>query len=331
MRPAYCTYFDHRYLARGVAMIRSLRLVAPDAQVWVLCLSEEAGDALQSLAEPGVRLISLGEIEAGDGALAKAKADGRSLIEYYFTLTPSLVRYVMAHSGADIVTYLDGDLYFFSDVAPIYQEMGDASVLIIPHNFAPAMRHKEIYGRYNVGWLSFRADGNGRACLEWWRERTNEWCRDTPEDGRFCEQLYLDYFAEQFAGVHVLAHPGANLAPWNVGNVALSLRDGRVLVNNNPLIFFHFHGIKRVGARHFFTVHRDYAAPMTALMREHIYRPYFRELTAIERGTGSLLPAAVTVLRHAALPDQVRLLSWLYLKLRLLRDWLAGYVVSLPR
>lgn len=330
MSRAYCSYFDHRYLARGLAMIRSLRRVSPGAEVWVLCLSDEGYRALESLAEPGVHILGLSEVEAGDEALARAKADGRNTVEYYFTLTPTLVRHVMAKSGAEIVTYLDGDLYFFSSVEPVYDELGAGSVLIIPHRFAPVMLHKEIYGRYNVGWLSFRADANGRVCLEWWRDRTNEWCRDTPDEaeGRFCEQRYLDYFADRFAGVHVLAHSGANLAPWNVGNMTLSSRDGKISVNGDPLIFFHFHGIKRVGPHRFFTCHRDYAAPMTALMRDRLYRPYFRELMAIERETAPLLPSSITVLRHAALPDNARVRLRLKLRLRLLRDQLAGYVIA---
>jgi hypothetical protein len=236
----------------------------------------------------------------------------------------------MARSGTDMVTYLDADLYFFSDVEPIYDELGSDSVLIIPHHFAPAMRHKEIYGRYNVDWLCFRADVHGRACLEWWRDRANEWCRDTPDEveGRFCKQRYLDYFSGRFAGVHVLAHRGANLAPWNIGNVNLSLHGNVVLANDARLIFFHFHGIKQVGPRRFFTVHRGYAAPMTALIRDNIYRPYLRELMVIERDVAPLMPASAAVLRHAALPDDVRFLSRLKLRVSLLRDWLGGYVIS---
>src|ERR1700749_194277 len=113
MSRLYCSYFDHRYLPRGLAMIHSLRRHEPDAQVWVLCLSDQAEKILQAMAEPGVRPLALTELEAGDAALAPAKGDGRGTVEYYFTLTPSLVRYVLNHDpGADIVTYLDGDLWF---------------------------------------------------------------------------------------------------------------------------------------------------------------------------------------------------------------------------
>jgi len=186
MSKVYCTYFDHRYLTKGLVMIRSLRRHVPGAQIWVLCLDARAHGMMEELAEPGVRAIALCDFEAGDAALAKAKADGRSVVEYIFTLTPTLVRYVMRIvPEAEIVTYLDGDLWFLADPEPVYREMGSASVLIIPHGFEPRMKHLERHGIYNVGWVSFRRDSQGTACFEWWRERTNEWCLDQVDAGRF--------------------------------------------------------------------------------------------------------------------------------------------------
>ena len=32
----YCSYFDHNYLSRGVALYRSLQRHAPGARLWVL-------------------------------------------------------------------------------------------------------------------------------------------------------------------------------------------------------------------------------------------------------------------------------------------------------
>src|SRR5258708_23364582 len=102
-------------------MVRSLRQFVPDATTWVLCLSSTAYDILIRIAEPGVRPIALSDFEAGDAPLAAAKKDGRSQIEYYFTCTPSLIRYVMrAVPQADLVTYLDSALVFFSAPDPIY-------------------------------------------------------------------------------------------------------------------------------------------------------------------------------------------------------------------
>src|SRR5688572_15384089 len=115
MSRIYCTYFDHRYLARGLAMIRSLRRVAPGARVWVLCLDDRAHDLLSGLREPGVTLLRTAELERDDRELKEARDDGRSLIEFYFTCTAPLLRHVMRATGAGMVTYLDGDLWFFAD------------------------------------------------------------------------------------------------------------------------------------------------------------------------------------------------------------------------
>ncbi len=132
----YCCYFDHRYLARGLTMIRSLRRFEPDSAVWVLCLSDTCHDLLSRIAEPGVRLIRMDQLEAADADLARSKPS-RNLIEYYFTCTPSLIRYVLERAEPnDIVTYVDGDLYFFADPKPLFDALGDGAVAIIPHRLA---------------------------------------------------------------------------------------------------------------------------------------------------------------------------------------------------
>lgn len=299
----YCTYFDHRYLAKGLAMIRSLRRHEPDAQVWVLCLSERAGEILNDLAEPGVTAIALADFEAGDAALLAAKNDERNTVEYYFTLTPSLVRYVFCRAPhAKMVTYLDGDLWFVASPEPIYREMGEASVLIIPHRFAESQRHLERHGIYNVGWLTFRNDMAGLACLEWWRDRNNEWCFDWVDEvhGRYCDQRYLDYFPAKFAGVHVLRHRGSNLAPWNVGASVIARRDGKVYADGDEVLFFHFHGLKRLAPRKFLTIHRNYRAPLDDVVRRDLYEPYLKELLVIE----AEIEARYGVMREGSVREQ---------------------------
>lgn len=80
----YCTYFDHRYLARGLALYGSLARHAQPFTLFVLCLDEPAREALSRLGLPEVQVIALEEFEKGDEALREAKQN-RSLVEYYFT------------------------------------------------------------------------------------------------------------------------------------------------------------------------------------------------------------------------------------------------------
>jgi hypothetical protein len=120
----YCTYFDHRYLARGLALHASLQRHAPGSHLWVLCLSEACEAALRKLALPGLHAIALAELEGFDPELARCR-EGRSLVEYYFTCSPCLPRYVLGNmSEVDGVVYVDSDLYFFASSAKPVGELG---------------------------------------------------------------------------------------------------------------------------------------------------------------------------------------------------------------
>jgi glycosyltransferase involved in cell wall biosynthesis len=331
----YCCYFDHRYLARGVTMVRSLRARDSRAVVWVLCLSEECYRALQAMAEPGLRLLRVADLEAAYPALAAARSN-RSLIEYYFTCTPSLVCYVLdnAETGS-IVTYVDSDLYFFSDPSPLVAELGTNSVSIIPHRFPPRLKYLEKYGLYNVGWMSFRNDARGRAVANWWQDRCNEWCYDVLDGDRFADQKYLDRIATDFEGVTVLEHLGANLAPWNVGGHGLSADGGRVVVDGRwPLIFFHFHGLRSLGKRVYVPGHFRYRAPFGWLMRTRVYRPYVQRLHAIAAETAPYTAGASPPLARYT-SGQINVVERLFLRLRQpAKDLLAlmrGEFVIVPR
>jgi hypothetical protein len=293
MRREYCTYFDHRYAARGIAMIRSLRRHEPGARVWVLCLDEEVYGLFEVLKEPGVRSVRLAEFERGDDSLIAARNDGRTMIEYYFTCTASLILFVMRTvPDAEWVTYLDGDLWFFASPQCVYDEIGDASVAIIPHRYPPGLEAEHKYGIYNVGWISFRRTPDGKKCLQWWRERCLEWCLDIVDEDndRFADQRYLNRFPKLFTGVHVLKNPGVNLAPWNIAGYRVAHDGEGAIVDGHRLIFFHFHLLKRVGSRLFITSHGDYGAGVDRVTREHVYRPYLRELLKVERQVAPLIP-----------------------------------------
>jgi YHS domain-containing protein len=279
----YCTYFDHNYLSRGLALYHSLQRHAPGARLWVLCLSERCFDVLQKSALPFLLPLRLSEFESSDPETAATKAS-RKPVEYYFTLTPGWMLYVAEREAtAEWITYLDGDLYFFASPDPIYRELDAAAAAIIPHRFTAKLRRLRRYGTYNVGWVGARNDERGLAIVKWWRERCIEWCFDYVDGDRFADQGYLDRFPSMFEGVGIVENPGANLAPWNVGAYAFGYRDGQVLIDGDaPLIFFHFQGLRKAWGCFVFNSHRVHRAPFTPLIRDHVYRPYVDELLRIE-------------------------------------------------
>jgi hypothetical protein len=285
----FCTYFDRNYLVRGLTLYSSLERHARPFVLWVLCLDDFTYDALIQMDLPSLRPIPLQTLERDDEALLQTK-EHRSQVEYYFTCTPSWLLYLLNHcSGIDSVTYLDADLFFYSNPHPIYEEMAEQSVLIVGHRFTEELADREKYGIYNVGYLSFRNDAYGRECLNWWRDRCLEWCYDRVEGGRFADQKYLDDWPVRFRKVVALQHKGGGLAPWNVDNYSLVLRDGRVLVDSDPLVFFHFHSFKKLSPRLYDPGLARHGVQVNPVLKRHTYEPYIRALSAAARSLSGLV------------------------------------------
>ncbi len=301
----YCTYFDHNYLSRGLAMYHSLRRHAPGAKLWVLCLSEQCRAVLAAMKLPDLVVVPLAEFEAADPEVAATRA-GRSTIEYYFTLTPAWMLFVLGReTAAEWVTYLDGDLYFFASPESIYGELSESVSAIIPHRYAADISRLQRFGTYNVGWVGARNTPDGLAVVRWWRERCIEWCHDYVDGERFADQGYLNSFPRLFTGVKAIENVGANLAPWNIGNYRIGVRDGEVRIDDAaPLLFFHFQGLRKGLGCFFFSSHRAFRAPFSAVTRNRIYKPYVAELVAIERAVAPLLSlSAAKPYRRSAITD----------------------------
>ncbi len=241
MTPRYfCTLFDSNYLLKGVAMIRSLARHCPGMKIHVLCMDDQTKDVLELLDMPLVNCITLAEVETEE--LLKAKTD-RGVAEYCWTLSSCFTWYVMQRfPEIDVLTYVDADLLFYSDVQPLFDEIGHASIAIIEHRFSPRLQDREVNGRFCVEWDSFRRDEQGMACLSRWREQCIEWCFYRLEDGKMGDQKYLDEWPQLYSGCHILMHPGAGIAPWNYAQYTFGKNvDGNITVEGAPLIFYHFH------------------------------------------------------------------------------------------
>jgi len=248
MKRYYCTYFDCNYLAKGLALIESLeRNEKTSYELIVICLDKLTQNILDLLNCKNIQVISLLEIEKNDTGLKKAK-DNRSLIEYYWTLTPTvLLRLFEWYPWIKQITYLDADLFFYASPDPIFSEMNNDSVMIHEHRFSSEQKYLERNGIYNKGLICFRNDVNSLKILHWWRNQCNEWCYNRLEDGKFGDQLYLNRFPIDFQGVTILKNIGAGVAPWNHIQYEFSEdKNGLKLVNSTPLIVYHFHSLEIV-------------------------------------------------------------------------------------
>lgn len=243
MKYNFCTYFDKNYLYKGLTLYNSLSKVCSDFKLWILCFDDIVIDLVGKIGLRNAELISLKEFE--DEKLLSIK-DTRSLVEYYWTCTPSLPLHILnRYPSLEMITYLDADLFFYSDPGPLYDEFGGNSILITEHRYTKNTEYNIKHrGRYNVQFLIFRNDNNAVECLNWWRERCIEWCYFRSEDGKLGDQKYLDDWTDRFKGVKVLEHKGGGLAPWNIDGYKIKKDKNVVFVDEDPLIFYHFHQLK---------------------------------------------------------------------------------------
>jgi hypothetical protein len=174
-------------------------------------------------------------------------------------------------------------MYFFGSPARIFQAIDSAvaSVLVTAHHFPKWLERYERHGKFNVGILSFRNDAAGRGCLDDWRARCLEWCHDRLEDGKYADQKYLEAWPARLGrALLVLPHAGVNLAPWNWAAHAIETEGGRVQVDGQPLVLYHFARFRPVrGSWWWHSGQLEYGV-MPRRLRRAIYLPYVQALLA---------------------------------------------------
>src|SRR3984885_4561202 len=303
MNEIYCTYFDDNYLSRALLMIESLRRFEPKTPIYILTLSELCEAILRELALPNVEIIPLAELEQAYPELASIKSS-RKRIEYYFTLSPFLPHYLFAKTTADRITYIDGDLHFFSSPRPILDSLGDASVAITPHRFSFEYRNHVLYGLFNVAWITYRRCPEGLECLDAYKADCTAWCYDRVEEGRFGDQKYLDAWPGRYPTLKIIEHKGFNLAIWNVHGYMIRMKNDTIMIDDDPLVFYHFASTQLLSDGSVKVPILPRSGRSKAVFVEHVVKPYERRLEAERRTLAQRFPvlaSAKSDIRYPAL------------------------------
>ena len=282
MKYHFCTYFDANYICLGLALHESLTNTCEDFTLYVCCLDAKVFEILTEMNLPTIVPLKLSDIEIFDPEFA-ATQQNRSIVEYYFTLSPILPSYIFScYPEINLVTYLDSDLYFYSSPEPMFNEFDNNSLSLIGHRFPPELEFREKFGKYNLQCQIYRRDNNTTECLKWWRERCIEWCYDRLEGDKFADQKYLEQWSSLFNGVKVIEHKGAGLAPWNWFQYDISLDDNKITIDQQPLIFYHFQGFRILGTR--FISHNlgSYGHSMNRQLLNFFYNDYYHSLKRAE-------------------------------------------------
>jgi hypothetical protein len=219
----FTTFFDFNYLSKGIVLYNSIhKQVKAPFKLYLLCLDNNTLDFFSHNKKDFefIEVISMKDFESDDPSLLFAKQN-RSLVEYYFTLSPVLPLYLFKKYNLDHICSMDADLYFYSSPQSIFEKLQEYSIIITPHKFTKELSNREKFGLYNVSFQLFKNNKIGIECLTQWKNECIEWCGDHFDEAnnRFADQKYLDSWKDKFKNeVLILDGHDTGLAIWNINN-----------------------------------------------------------------------------------------------------------------
>ena len=251
----FCTLFNINYLDKGLALYDSLELVTTDFCLYVLAMDDKCYEVLCDIKRKKLVPIKLEDFETEE--LVSVKKD-RKLGEYFWTCSSWIISYILDNYSPEYCTYLDADLFFYSDPSVIITEMKRkrASVQVISHHFIKLIEEEtsRIVGKYCVECNTFRNDRNGRMLLDIWKRQVIEHCSLDGDGVYWGDQKYLDNWVDDYDFVIASDNIGAGVAPWNISQYIFSFEskdNGQsISVKRNSrkekLLFYHFENIEYI-------------------------------------------------------------------------------------
>lgn len=251
MQHNYCTVYSKEYVYMGVILYNSLLRYDKDFCLYIFFMDDESLEIMRSLNLDHAVLISLKDVEAEDLELAAVKSS-RTDKEYSWTIKGSVLLYLFEHvEDMENIIWLDGDLKFYSDPQPIFDEFESCSILLTEEKYTGPYEYlSKIYGVYQLGFIGFKREENVLECLRWYRERLLEWCHEAPDEGKWSDQRYAVDWPSTYKNVGVVQNIGINLTPFILyryrqeNKYLLSKVDDEIYVDETRLVFFHFYGFK---------------------------------------------------------------------------------------
>lgn len=281
---AYCTLFDSMYADKGIALMQSLRKHNKDSFLYVLCMDDLCYSILSNESFPNVVIVKLEEFLDEELILLKEK---RSKGEFCWTCTGKLIKYVLDRFNAKYCTYIDSDLYFFSNPDILVNEMIDnnCSVQVVPHRFPEKRRWKIIEaqsGKNCVQFNTFTDEYNSRKLLEKWIGQCIKKC-DKYSGG---DQMYTSDWG-QYTFVNVSANDGGGLAPWNIEKYRAVRNNNNQIIRKSDkkvfdLVFYHFQGLEYVN-RYSVNIHvRNKITVVDQKLLDSLYIQYLTHVESIK-------------------------------------------------
>ncbi len=171
--------------------------------------------------------------------------------EFHAAIKPLVFRHMFDRLGFNEVVYIDPDILLFMPMNEVFAGLAEHNVVLVPHMMQPLQDGKEPSDRtvrksggYNLGFMGIRNDPSTRALIDWWASRCYRYCQVDDAGNMFTDQRWMDLAPAFVPRPLILRHPGYNVAYWDFAHRRVrKAAKGTWLVDDGPLVFFHFSGV----------------------------------------------------------------------------------------
>jgi len=246
---AVCTIASKNYLSAVRVFAHSVRESNPGIPVYVLLVDKVDG-AFDPTAEP-FQIITLDELP---------NIPNLPLFQYKYTpielntaAKPYFLEYLFEKFDLQRVCYFDPDIYVFHSLQGMFDLLNGFSLVLTPHITHPYLDDRtpseleiNLAGIFNLGFVGVSKTDVGNSFLQWWKERLYDYCFMAPEQGMHVDQNWVNFAPVMHENVFILRDPAYNIAYWNLhyrGNRLRFLGNYRLLIDERPVVFFHFSGL----------------------------------------------------------------------------------------
>ena len=239
-----CTIIARNYLGQAEVLAESFREHHPEGAVSMLVVDDRER-SVQS--RPGLYDVVRPEdlpIPRFEGMAAMY-----DITEMCTAVKPWLLRHLL--DAGEPVAYFDPDICFYAGVDELFGLARENQIVLTPHlrsplpddGHAPDTAYVLAAGAYNLGFIALGPGEASSGLLDWWSARLRFDCINDVANDYFVDQRWFDLVPGMFPNTALVCDPGMNLAYWNLHEHELRADgDGRRLVGDVPLKFFHFSG-----------------------------------------------------------------------------------------
>ncbi|MDP3445295.1 MAG: hypothetical protein Q8T08_20745 [Ignavibacteria bacterium] len=157
------------------------------------------------------------------------------------------ITYALKYYSSRKLIYVDGDFLFFGPAIEALQMLESNWITLTPQRLStttPYSYPKEslihLHGLFNAGFLAIRTDiPRAYEWNLWWQKRIQEHGHQSPQNGYWTDQKWLDQLPILFENVGILNHPGYNIAHWNTDERTCDFSSPIPTANRKPLRCVH--------------------------------------------------------------------------------------------